>query len=123
MSFFTITFYVFAAILIFAALRVVTTRNPVFAALWLVLCRHLSGEWAINEQYNYGWFVPFFCAYLFWLRWEDRPEPEGSLPSRSSWHAEAVSRRWLGEGWRSEGESARGATLGSVTGLVQSGHR
>jgi len=31
-------------------------------ALWFVLCRHLSGEWAINEQYNYGWFVPFFCA-------------------------------------------------------------
>jgi len=48
-------------------------------ALWFVLCRHLSGEWAINEQYNYGWFVPFFCAYLFWLRWENRPEPEVSL--------------------------------------------
>ncbi len=47
------------------------------AALWFVLCRQLSGEWSINEQYNYGWFVPFFCAYLFWLRWEDRPEPEG----------------------------------------------
>ena len=38
MSFQTFIFYVFAAILIFAALRVVTTRNPVFAALWLVLC-------------------------------------------------------------------------------------
>src|SRR6516165_7688189 len=33
----TVTFYAFAAILIFAALRVVTTRNPVHAALWLVL--------------------------------------------------------------------------------------
>ena len=30
-------FYLFAAILVFAALRVVTTRNPVHAALWLVL--------------------------------------------------------------------------------------
>ncbi|MCC6870331.1 MAG: NADH-quinone oxidoreductase subunit J [Burkholderiales bacterium] len=38
MSFLTATFYVFSAILIFAALRVVTTRNPVQAALWLVLC-------------------------------------------------------------------------------------
>ncbi len=38
MSFQTATFYVFSAILIFAALRVVTTRNPVHAALWLVLC-------------------------------------------------------------------------------------
>ncbi|MFO1412630.1 MAG: NADH-quinone oxidoreductase subunit J [Burkholderiales bacterium] len=38
MSLLTATFYIFAAILIFAALRVVTTRNPVHAALWLVLC-------------------------------------------------------------------------------------
>lgn len=38
MSFQTATFYIFSAILIFAALRVVTTRNPVHAALWLVLC-------------------------------------------------------------------------------------
>jgi len=38
MTFATAIFYVFAAILIFAALRVITTRNPVHAALWLVLC-------------------------------------------------------------------------------------
>jgi NADH-quinone oxidoreductase subunit J len=37
MSFEGLLFYVFAAILVFAALRVVTTRNPVHAALWLVL--------------------------------------------------------------------------------------
>src|SRR5437899_3585386 len=37
MTFFTFTFYVFAAILVFAGLRVITTRNPVHAALWLVL--------------------------------------------------------------------------------------
>ncbi|HSC22774.1 MAG TPA: NADH-quinone oxidoreductase subunit J [Casimicrobiaceae bacterium] len=37
MSFQTFTFYAFAAIMIFAALRVITTRNPVHAALWLVL--------------------------------------------------------------------------------------
>jgi exosortase len=52
-----------------------------FAALWFVLCRHLSGEWSVNEQYNYGWFVPFFALLLFWLRWEDRPM-EGRAPSR-----------------------------------------
>jgi exosortase len=45
-------------------------------ALWFVLFRHLSGEWSVNEQYNYGWFVPFFAAYLFWLRWQDRPGTE-----------------------------------------------
>jgi exosortase len=44
--------------------------------LWIILCRHLSGEWSVNEQYSYGWFVPFFAAYLFWLRWEDKPKLE-----------------------------------------------
>jgi exosortase len=47
-----------------------------FGALWFILCRQLSGEWSVNEQYNYGWFVPFFALYLFWLRWQDRPPPE-----------------------------------------------
>jgi NADH-quinone oxidoreductase subunit J len=37
MTFPTFVFYAFAAILVFAALRVITTRNPVHAALWLVL--------------------------------------------------------------------------------------
>jgi exosortase len=50
------------------------------AALWFVVCRYLSAEWSFNEQYNYGWFVPIFAAYLFWERWTDRPEP--SLPNR-----------------------------------------
>src|SRR6266550_2950747 len=44
------------------------------AALWFGLCRELSGEWSVNEQYNFGWFVPLFALYLFWLRWQDRPE-------------------------------------------------
>src|SRR6476659_8523909 len=48
MTFATITFYVFAAILIFAALRVITTRNPVHAALWLVLCFFTAaGVWIL----------------------------------------------------------------------------
>ncbi|MGH8800484.1 MAG: NADH-quinone oxidoreductase subunit J, partial [Casimicrobiaceae bacterium] len=33
----SIVFYAFAAILIFAALRVITSSNPVHSALWLVL--------------------------------------------------------------------------------------
>jgi NADH-quinone oxidoreductase subunit J len=37
MTFSTFLFYSFAAILVFAALRVVTARNPVHAVLWLVL--------------------------------------------------------------------------------------
>src|SRR4030095_14457448 len=53
----------------------------ILAALWLNLCKQLSGEWSVNEQYNYGWFVPFFALYLFWLRWQDRPAP--SPPSKT----------------------------------------
>jgi exosortase len=53
-----------------------------FGALWFILCRQLSGEWSVNEQYNYGWFVPFFALYLFWLRWQDRPRPEIAIRLR-----------------------------------------
>ena len=37
MTFQTITFYIFAAMLIFSALRVITAKNPVHAAMFLVL--------------------------------------------------------------------------------------
>src|SRR5574341_1156769 len=37
MTFSEFVFYFFSAILLFAALRVITARNPVHAALWLVL--------------------------------------------------------------------------------------
>jgi NADH-quinone oxidoreductase subunit J len=43
-------FYVFAAILVFAALRVITTRNLVQAALWLVLCFFTAADiWLLLE--------------------------------------------------------------------------
>ncbi|MEP6822623.1 MAG: exosortase/archaeosortase family protein [Chthoniobacterales bacterium] len=45
--------------------------------LWFILCRQLSNEWSANEQYSYGWFVPFFAAFLFWLRWEKWPAHGG----------------------------------------------
>jgi NADH-quinone oxidoreductase subunit J len=50
MIFTTITFYAFAAILVFAALRVITTRNPVHAALWLVLAFFsAAGIWLLLQ--------------------------------------------------------------------------
>src|SRR5881275_2825275 len=50
MTFHTLTFYAFAAILVFAALRVVTTRNPVQAALWLVLSFFTAaGVWLLLQ--------------------------------------------------------------------------
>jgi exosortase len=50
-----------------------------------MLCRDLSGEWSVNEQYNYGWFVPFLALYLFYLRWEDRPVPSPARKTFSPW--------------------------------------
>ena len=48
MAFSTFVFYLFSAILVFAALRVITTRNPVHAALWLVLCFFTAaGVWIL----------------------------------------------------------------------------
>ena len=45
-----VTFYVFSAILVFAATMVVTVRNPVFAALFLVLAFFTSaGVWILLE--------------------------------------------------------------------------
>jgi len=59
------------------------------AALWFILCRHLSAEWTYNEQYSYGWFVPFFAAFLFWLRWQDRPDSKGESSRNVGRQAEA----------------------------------
>src|SRR5262245_50028058 len=58
----------------------VTLSILFFAVVWFGLCRELSGEWSVNEQYNFGWFVPFFALYLFWLRWQDRPQIEIRSP-------------------------------------------
>jgi NADH-quinone oxidoreductase subunit J len=50
MSFQTVVFYAFAAILLFAALRVVTARNPVHSALFLVLAfATAAGLWMLLE--------------------------------------------------------------------------
>jgi NADH-quinone oxidoreductase subunit J len=50
MNFQTVVFYAFAAILLFAALRVITARNPVHSALFLVLAfATASGLWMLLE--------------------------------------------------------------------------
>ena len=79
----------------------------VLAVLWFGLCRELSGEWSVNEQYNFGWFVPFFALYLFWLRWQDAPAaktPNSKFPAEP-W--EGRDRRQNREG---SGERARAAS-------------
>lgn len=41
------------------------------AFLWFALINHLRIEWTVNAQYNYGWAVPFLCAYLGWRARQD----------------------------------------------------
>ena len=80
--------------------------------LWLICCRHLSAEWSYNEQYNYGWFVPFFALYLFWLRWEDRPEAEPEAPAEAPSSKLSPSRRAV----RAGGQAPK--HRGLVAGLI-----
>ncbi len=50
MEFKTFLFYLFAAIMLFAALRVITARNPVHAALYLVLAFfNAAGLWMLLQ--------------------------------------------------------------------------
>jgi len=50
MNFETIVFYIFSALLVFAALRVITARNPVHAVLFLVMAFiSSSGIWLLLE--------------------------------------------------------------------------
>lgn len=44
------------------------------ALLWIDLFWQLSQEWRYNEQYQFGYLVPFLGAYLLYLRF-DRPPP------------------------------------------------
>ena len=49
---------------------------------WAGLWNRLRIDWTINEQYEYGWFVPPLAFALLALRWKDRPAPERGLASR-----------------------------------------
>lgn len=39
--------------------------------VWFAVIRHLRVEWTLNEQYAYGWCIPFLCAFLVWKRWPE----------------------------------------------------
>ena len=40
------------------------------AWMWFVLINELRIEWTVNEQYNYGWAVPFLCLFLMARKWK-----------------------------------------------------
>ncbi len=43
----------------------------VLAFMWLRVILHLRVIWTVDEQYNYGWAVPFLCALLAWRRFQN----------------------------------------------------
>jgi exosortase len=59
--------------------------------LWSWLFFHLSAEWTLNPQYNYGWSAPFLALLLFYFRWQQRPAPEAAPRRRSS----AIAGGWV----------------------------
>ena len=65
--------------------EIVKSLPPVIVLLWLWggLINHLRIAWSLNEQYNYGWGVPFLCAYLLWRRWQSAPRVSGEASTRS----------------------------------------
>ena len=78
-------FYVFAAILLFAALRVITARNPVHAALYLVLAFFQAAAiWLLlRAEFRGVVAVLHLFAVLFGeARWNatDRPESPALEP-------------------------------------------
>lgn len=48
----------------------------VVAFVWIELIIQLKAEWWLNPQYNYGLIVPLLALYLFWRRWQSRPNPD-----------------------------------------------
>jgi exosortase len=51
---------------------------------WLALCHKLRADWSVNDQYQYGWFVPPLALALLALRWGDRP-PAAPDPGPPGW--------------------------------------
>jgi exosortase len=64
-----------------------------FATLWILLWWQLSGEWSVNDQYSYGWSVPFFAVVLFWLRFEDAPQAQEVTEQRSAVSSQRTNNR------------------------------
>ncbi len=50
------------------------------AIVWGTVVVKLANDWSTNPQYEFGYFVPFFIAYLLGRRWSTRPDPNFDLP-------------------------------------------
>ena len=57
---------------------------------WAALWNKLRVDWTINDQYQYGWFVPPLALALLVLRWPDRPAPRPAFRPASGWQPALV---------------------------------
>ena len=61
--------------------------NLALGLLFLVpLVSHLAVEWRINPQYSHGWGALALAAYLFFKRWESRPQACPTSFRRNCFH-------------------------------------
>lgn len=51
-------------------------RWACLAGPWVLAFERLRGEWSVNPQYSFGWFVPPLAILLAWRRWRTRPDPD-----------------------------------------------
>ena len=69
MNFQTFIFYAFAAVLVGAAVGVVTSRNPVYSALLLVLAEAIGVPWLAAGNIGWLFFKLFMVVSSFlWFR-------------------------------------------------------
>lgn len=79
-----------------ASLRADAFRVPwllaasVFFA-WAGLWNKLRIDWTINDQYQYGWFVPPLALALLAMRWQDRPAPPPGERPANGWRAAGLT--------------------------------
>lgn len=96
---------------------------------WLLAWWHLAAEWSADEQYRYGFGVPFLAAWIAWRRFRGPMTP---APARRAWCCLAViallmlalgeALRWHDPLWRSTGAVlTAGAALLSVGWLYRCG--
>jgi exosortase len=66
-------------------LRFWLSLSPVLLCFALAIWQ-MRYDWTYDETYNYGWVVTPLMAYLFSVRWRDRPAPRPlPLAQRSIW--------------------------------------
>jgi exosortase len=64
------------------------------AASALLIVRLLGRFWSANENYAYGWGVPFLAAYLLFERWRCRPDPAPRPTARANFSCMLIVLAW-----------------------------